>query len=197
MSAVAPTLAVRQVTATGLLARLLGRCEQSGDCWLWPGAGHRYGHIRVGGRTRLVHRVAYELLIGPIPDGLTLDHLCRTPRCVNPAHLEAVTQQENIRRQVDAYTVCRRGHTMADAYVNADGSRECRACRQARGARNNAPSRARRRQQLAEDPSCAPHGRASTYQNYGCRCDVCRAAQSAVKEQRRAQPAIDRMAKVS
>ncbi len=77
-----------------------------GDCWLWAAGldGHGYGQFRVGSRTdgtrRMVraHRWAYEHLVGVIPDGLDLDHLCRTPRCVNPAHLEPVTNRENSRR---------------------------------------------------------------------------------------------------
>jgi hypothetical protein len=83
-------------------------------CWRWTGSvnAHGYGVIRPNGSDRVVrvHRVAYELFVGPIPEGLTLDHLChsRDPdcpggpcvhrRCVNPAHLEPVTRSENVRR---------------------------------------------------------------------------------------------------
>ncbi len=73
-----------------------------GSCWLWTGAIMHggYGQIRLrpGTRTMNTHRFAYELLVGPIPDGLHLDHLCRVPRCCNPLHLEPVTQAENSRR---------------------------------------------------------------------------------------------------
>lgn len=69
-------------------------------CWLWFGArtGGGYGHVRWDGRNRGAHRVVYEELIGPIPTGLVLDHLCRTPHCVRPGHLDPVTQAENTKR---------------------------------------------------------------------------------------------------
>lgn len=75
-------------------------------CWQFHGAnnGLGYGRVSVGrkvdGTKRLeyTHRVVYESMVGPIPEGLTLDHLCRNPSCVNPAHLEPVTRADNIRR---------------------------------------------------------------------------------------------------
>jgi hypothetical protein len=77
--------------------------EDEGDCWMWVGcvSARKYGSFRVGGRdgkTCIAHRVAYELLMGPIPRGTVLDHLCREKLCVNPAHLEPVSQHENIKR---------------------------------------------------------------------------------------------------
>lgn len=75
--------------------------EQSG-CWLWQRGAHNrkgYGRIRVGGVKFMVHRFAYEAMVGPVPDGMQLDHLCRNTRCVNPGHLEPVTPGENVRRE--------------------------------------------------------------------------------------------------
>lgn len=75
--------------------------DDPSGCWLWTAAqnGVGYGVIgRGGGENVYAHRAAYELLRGSIPDGLVLDHLCRRPLCVNPWHLEAVTQKVNVRR---------------------------------------------------------------------------------------------------
>jgi len=69
-------------------------------CWVWQNAtnGKGYGQVGFMGRVRSVHRVAYELLVGPIPDGLCIDHLCRVRACCNPYHLEPVTTLVNNRR---------------------------------------------------------------------------------------------------
>jgi hypothetical protein len=69
-------------------------------CWDWTGSlnGDGYGKTYVDGTLLLVHRFAYELLVGPIPEGMTLDHLCRNRACLRPSHLEPVTVAENLRR---------------------------------------------------------------------------------------------------
>lgn len=74
--------------------------EPNTGCWLWTGAVNNdgYGHIKMQKKTRTVSRVSFELYRGPIPPGLTVDHLCRQRSCVNPAHLEAVTTKINTRR---------------------------------------------------------------------------------------------------
>lgn len=76
-----------------------------GGCWLWTGAvdGNGYGTVTIERVQLSTHRVAYELLVGPIPAGLTIDHLCRVLACCNPAHLEPVTRAENNRRKWEAY----------------------------------------------------------------------------------------------
>ena len=66
-------------------------------CWSWPGVRNSsgYGQVRHGGRLQYAHRVAYELHAGPIRDGLMIDHICHTPACFNPRHLEPVTHSQN------------------------------------------------------------------------------------------------------
>lgn len=114
-------------------------------CWLWTGATYPagYGKTGVDGRTLLAHRVSYELFVGPIPEGLQLDHLCRVRNCVNPAHLEPVTAAENTLRGNGPAAVnarkssCVRGHPLSgnNLYVCPRGRRECRKCRAAAGRR--------------------------------------------------------------
>ena len=108
-------------------------------CWLWTGVRDRkgYGQLWCHGRTARSHRVAYELERGPIPPGLTIDHLCRNPSCVNPMHLEPVTRLENFRRGTGGNagsrfsclkTHCPRGHPYSEA--NTYRHRTHRYCRQ-------------------------------------------------------------------
>jgi hypothetical protein len=79
------------------------------ECWPWLASKHRrgYGRFRSQWVQHQAHRFAYELSVGPIPDGLTLDHLCVNPSCVNPAHLEPVTIAENLRRGHERRAVAR------------------------------------------------------------------------------------------
>lgn len=80
--------------------RMLAKISVSGDCWLWTGAknGEGYGVVRHERRTCLAHRVLYELVVGVIPEGTELDHLCHTRACVRPEHLEAVVHRVNVAR---------------------------------------------------------------------------------------------------
>jgi HNH endonuclease len=117
---------------------LVGR-RQPNECWEWQGcwASDGYGKVQLDGRGVGAHRVAWELTNGPIPAGLTIDHLCRNRRCVNPAHLEAVTQQVNVLRGTSSAAVnarrthCVNGHefTPENTYLYNDGRRRvCRTC---------------------------------------------------------------------
>jgi hypothetical protein len=113
---------------------------------MWLGATRLgYGRVLVSGKMRSAHRVAYELAIGPIPDGLTIDHLCRNPGCVNPIHLEPVTIRVNILRgsmpaaDNARKTHCKNGHPFEGdnlSVLSAGRRRRCRTC-------YNAHSRAR------------------------------------------------------
>jgi hypothetical protein len=122
--------------------RFYSYVDRSGDCWQWTGsvASHGYGYFGVNYKTVYVHIFAYELLVGPIPEGLKLDHLCRNRSCCNPAHLEPVTNRTNILRGVSPaaqnarMTVCSRGHELSGAnlYVSPKGKRQCVECRRLR-----------------------------------------------------------------
>lgn len=124
----------------------LARRRQVTDagCWLWTGRKNNMGYgnmtltpIAGRGQVRLVHRIAYEHFVGPIPQGMQLDHLCRVRSCFNPEHLEPVTSQANTLRGAGptavnaAKTQCVHGHefTQDNTYLRPGGQRECRTCR--------------------------------------------------------------------
>ena len=122
---------------------ILERIEIRPDttCWNWTGAIHikGYGQFRRRGINWRAHRLVYEWFVGLIPEGMTLDHLCRNKRCVNPDHLEVTTNEENTRRSWKFRvrpTHCHNGHPFDEenTYLNS-GRRHCRACRSATTAR--------------------------------------------------------------
>lgn len=126
------------------LDRFFQTVEQDGDCWLWTGQStHGYGTFALGNRRLRSHRWIYEQMRAEIPAGLHLDHLCRRPLCVNPWHLEPVTNRINVLRGASplalqaAQTHCKHGHefTSENTYVDPRGHRNCRTCARAKFAR--------------------------------------------------------------
>lgn len=120
-----------------LPAALLSKSRQT-NCLVWVGATNNkgYGIVAIDGGVQLAHRIAYAAVNGPIPDGLVIDHVCRVRNCINPAHLEAVTQAENNRRGRAAIALavgdtCTNGHLIEEGgvYTRSSGKTECRRCR--------------------------------------------------------------------
>ncbi len=120
--------------------RFWNKIQQTEDgCWVWTGAKRSgYGRFSFLGRTMQAHRLAYEELVGEIPERLEIDHLCRNPSCVNPEHLEPVTSQVNTLRGKGVCsanakkTHCPKGHeyTSETTHVGPNtGFRSCRPCR--------------------------------------------------------------------
>jgi HNH endonuclease len=110
--------------------RIKKRIVRQHGCWVWTGYTEN-GYARSS--NGFVHREVYQLLVGPVPSGLVLDHICRVRNCLNPKHLEPVTQLENVRRGARAQQiVCKRGHPLSEAYVTKNGHRSCRACNRMR-----------------------------------------------------------------
>ncbi len=124
---------------TPVMERFLAKVDASGDCWEWTAAtANGYGNFWVGGnRWMRAHLYLWSELVGPVPDGLELDHLCRNRICVNPDHLEPVTRQENLLRSPltrtsinAAKTLCPKGHEYTKLRSGPRiGQRYCRICR--------------------------------------------------------------------
>lgn len=119
-------------------------------CWNWAGSTYRkgYGQFWLHDHWERAHRLAYETLVAPIPDGLVIDHLCRVTNCVNPMHLEPVTGTENLRRGIQSFRVrthCLSGlHELNEDNIvdHSDGRKRCRACRLAAARKRYARRRA-------------------------------------------------------
>jgi hypothetical protein len=122
--------------------RFLTKVKRQGDgCWLWTASLNVNGYAQFwnGKRMYPAHRFAYERLVGSVPDGLQLDHLCRVRHCVNPDHLEPVTNRENVLRGKTGRlkTHCAKGHPWIpeNLYVAPGSGRKfCRMCVRQRAA---------------------------------------------------------------
>lgn len=128
--------------------------EPNTGCWLWMGGvdigGYGYFHLSNPKRLRKAHRIAYLLLVGPIPENLCLDHKCRVRSCVNPTHLDVVTIGENLARGVGAparnarKTHCPHGHAYTPDNIYWHGnSRKCLTCKRPAGTSDAARLRSR------------------------------------------------------
>jgi len=130
--------------------RFWSKVHKSEGCWEWTDGKNRQGYGRFTEMfgTRLAHRIAWEMLVGSITQGMTLDHLCRNPGCVRPSHLEEATIKVNVLRgdgisaQNARKTHCKRGHefttenTLIRSKANGGSSRACRTCEHDRYIRN-------------------------------------------------------------
>lgn len=124
-------------------------------CWLWVGNKNSRGYgqlCRKIGTTEFAHRVSYELIKGEIPKGMVLDHLCRVHNCVNPDHLEPVTNRENIMRGIGVAaenakkTHCPKGHQYSNKNyksINRKNKRRCIKCESAKKVANYDPEKRR------------------------------------------------------
>lgn len=135
--------------------RFIAKVHIKPGCWLWEGAisSSGYGNFGIWPKTASAHRFAYESFVGPVPAGLELDHLCRTPLCCNPNHLEPVTRRENTIRGTAPPALnavkseCLRGHAFVpeNTYLDRNGGRSCLQCRRDAWVRWQAANGAKRR----------------------------------------------------
>lgn len=126
-----------ETTPNDLTDRFWSKVDKSGDCWVWTGgASGGYGKFWMDGKSARAHRVAYVALVGPVPVGLDLDHLCRNRRCVKPDHLEPVTLAENNQRAAVVRDTCRHDHPLDGIRIHKSGrvQRFCKTCRNASAA---------------------------------------------------------------
>jgi hypothetical protein len=104
------------------------------NCWIFAGGFSSTGYGDIGGQS--AHRVIYENLVGKIASGLQIDHLCMVKACINPAHLEAVSQQENVQRWNKTRTHCKNGHEFTDENTyqppKRPDRRYCKECQRQR-----------------------------------------------------------------
>jgi hypothetical protein len=182
-------------------------CPMTG-CWLWAAglSDAGYGTLRRDGKNTLAHRLSFESLVGDIPDGLCIDHLCRVRCCINPAHMEPVTMRENVLRGISMVAVnarkthCHAGHPFEgeNLIVTPNGRRCCRECQNAGQRRRYEKGRPERERIAALNPkvSTCKRGHAWTEENtrisngkrrcLNCRRDYFYWWQKTTREERRA-----------
>jgi hypothetical protein len=121
--------------------RFWPKVDAHGDCWEWTGAkANGYGRFHDGTHVVSAHRYAYQHLVGTIPEGMVLDHLCRVRHCCNPDHLRVITHRENTLCGYNSpatnarKTHCLRGHPLTgdNIRIRAHGDRFCKECRRIR-----------------------------------------------------------------
>lgn len=151
-----------------LRERLLRKTDRSGECWIWLGGkdANGYGQLKISGKTSYTHRLSYEAFIGPIPESLVIDHLCRIHACLNPQHLEAVTSGVNSLRGESPSVltwrtgVCQRGHELAVDGIITQWRRgklvhACRKCIEWRAQERDIPRQREKRRAAAREREVA------------------------------------------
>jgi hypothetical protein len=169
-------------TVTDLAQRIETRVsKQENGCWYWTGALVRgYGVMSIDGRTNYVHRTYFEIFKGKIPLEHDLDHLCRTPMCVNPEHLEPVTRSENVARMLNKQPKdkCRRGHKYTTVGLTSRGT--CISCWEITNGKKYVPPKPPRPEHLCSNG----HIIAEVGRYKSGRCRACQAEVDAARGQR-------------
>lgn len=130
---------MRYTTDEQRLESIWAKVTKTDSCWLWNGrmTPDGYGRRSWRGKEVSVHKIVYSLLVADVPQGLVIDHLCRTRSCVNPEHMEIVTNRENVLRGIGIPAInkrkthCKRGHELNEVNSRIDkrGGRYCELCR--------------------------------------------------------------------
>jgi hypothetical protein len=142
-------LTEQQIGNLRIIGRVMDRVrvDPESGCWVWLGGGNGciakdgrdYGIVKMNGKETTLHKLFSEMVFGPVPEGLELDHTCRNRRCFCPGHVERVTHQENVRRgdsimaRRAKQTHCKNGHPLSgdNLFIDKRGNRTCLICRAA------------------------------------------------------------------